>query len=146
MENKIFKNNELHSNESVFCEVMKNHTFNSSAGPKLEEKLKPGEGSQKFGRIQKNLYCLLGNGNDKVLTIPEIANELLIRNYPEVVGFDGEGKLVIFVPEWYLTKASTCVEPSRSETLQGFVMIVVEFYSVTSKIQQIFTKKNPLRK
>ena len=88
--------NVRHSDESPFCEVMRNQTFTSSDGPKLEERLNPGEGSKTFGKIQKNLHCLLGNGRNEVLTIPEIANEVSIRNYPEMIDFDGKGKLVIF--------------------------------------------------
>ena len=109
-----------HSNDDVFCEVFKNQTFNSSDGPKLEEKLKPNNGSDKFGKIEKNLNCLLGNGRNGIFTIPEIANQLFTRNYPEVEGFDGKGKLVTFIPEWYISKAIKCVDPSRSSTLQDY--------------------------
>ena len=55
--------------------------------------------STKVGKIQKNLNCLLGNGRNQVLTIPEIVAELLPRNYPELVDLDGSGRLVIFIPE-----------------------------------------------
>ena len=109
-----------HSNQSVFCDLFKNQIFNSSDGPKLEEKLKLGQGTEKFGKIQKNLHCLLGNGRDVILTIPEVVNELLIRNYPEVIDFDGKGRLVIFIPEWFLTKAIKCVDPSRSKQLKDY--------------------------
>ena len=94
-----------------------------SDGQKLEERLKPGEAIEKFGKIQKKLHCLLGNGRNVTLTIPETANELLIRNYPELVEFQGDTqktKMVIFVPEWYLTKAVKYVEPSRGEQLERY--------------------------
>ena len=70
--------------------------------------------------IHKTLYCLLGNGRKVVLTIPEIVDELLHRNYPELIDFNGTKKLVIFVPEWYLTKAIKYVEPSRGQELLDY--------------------------
>ena len=92
-----------HSNSSSLCTVLKNEHFQQSDGPGLDERLKPDEMSTKFGKIQNNLNCLLGNGRNQILTIPEIVAELLPRNYPELLDFDGSGRLVIFIPEWYLT-------------------------------------------
>ena len=110
-----------HSNDSVFCNVMKNQTFNSSDGPKLNEKMKPSSsGSDKFGKIEKILNCALGNGRNGVFPIPDVVNQLMMRDYSEVVSFDGQGKLVIFIPEWYLSKAIKCVDPTRSDTLQNY--------------------------
>ena len=117
MGNALSRNDGAHSSSSPFCEILKSQTFNLSDGQKLEERLKPGEAIEKFGKIQKKLHCLLGNGQNKVLTIPEIVNKLFIRNYPETVDFDGNGKLIIFIPEWFLTKAIKCVDPSRSQQL-----------------------------
>ena len=108
----------IHSNSSSLCAVLKNENFQKSDGPSLDERLKPDQMSTKFGKIQKNLNCLLGNGRNQVLTIPEIVAELLPRNYPELVDFDGSGRLVIFIPEWYLTKKAEYVEPSRGARLQ----------------------------
>ena len=80
--------------------------------------MKPSSGSDKFGKIEKKLYCLLGNGRNEILEIPEIVDELLTKNYPELKEFNGTEKLVIFVPEWYLTKAIKYVEPTRGSELQ----------------------------
>ena len=120
MGNTIVSTNEEHSNQSPFCELMKNQTFYSSNGPKLKEKVKPKNESDKFGKIEKSLNCLLGNGQNGTFPIREVAEHLLIRNYPEVASFDGKGKLVIFVPEWFLSKAVKCVDPSQSTKLQGY--------------------------
>ena len=112
-----------HLNDTRVCEVLKKQNFKLIEGSTLEEKLKPNRESDKFGKIQKKLHCLLGNGRNVTLTIPETANELLIRNYPELVEFQGdtqEKKMVIFVPEWYLTKAVKYVEPSRGEQLERY--------------------------
>ena len=62
----------------------------------------------------------MGNGRDQVLTIPEIVEEIMPRNYPEVVDFDGTEKLVTFVPEWYLTKNPKYADPSRGLQLQEY--------------------------
>ena len=107
-----------HSGNSILCDVLKKVDFLLLDGPKLEEKLKAEYESDKFGKIRKKLYCLLGNGRNEILTILEIVNELLTRNYPELEEFDGTEKLAIFVPEWYLTKAIKYVEPNRGSQLQ----------------------------
>ena len=111
---------EQHSNTGDLCDVLKIQKFNKSEGPCLKDKLKPDQGPNKFGKIHKNLNCLLGNGRDQVLTIPEIVEELMPRNYPEVVDFDGTGKLVTFVPEWYLTKAPKLADPARGPQLHAY--------------------------
>ena len=120
MEATVLCIDDAHSNQSPFCDLMKNQTFYSSQGPKLKEKLKPISESDKFGSIEKNLNCLLGNGQNGFFPIPDIAERLLFRNYPEVVSFDGKGKLVIFVPEWFLSKAFKCVDPSHSKMLEDY--------------------------
>ena len=109
-------------NDSVFCEVMKTQTFITSDGPNLEEKLRHSNGSDKFGKVEKNLNCLLGNGKNGIFTISDITNKLFIRNNPELVSFDDKGKLVIFVPEWYISKAIKCIDPSCICTLQDYSM------------------------
>ena len=113
-----------HLNDTSFCKVLKKQNFKLIEGTTLEEKLLDSSGkSDKFGKIQKKLHCLLGNGRNVTLTIPETANELLIRNYPELVEFQGdtqEKKMVIFVPEWYLTKAVKYVEPTRGKQLEKY--------------------------
>ena len=87
--------------------------FSKSEGPCLEDKLKLDQGPNKIGKVHRNLSALLGIGRNQVLTIPEIVEQLLPRNYPELVDFDGTGKLVIFFPEWFLTKAAKFVDQSR---------------------------------
>ena len=69
---------------------------------------------------KKNHTLLLGNGRDELLTIPEIADELLLRNYPMLIDFDGNRRLVIFVPDWYLTRLPEYVDPSRGRELQNY--------------------------
>ena len=100
-----------HTNTSDLCDILNNQKFSKSEGPCLNDKLIPDQGANKFGKIHKNL---------QVMTIPEIVEELLPRNYPEVVDFDGTGKLVTFVPEWYLTKAPKYVDLSRGPQLQEY--------------------------
>ena len=113
-------NVEEHKNTGDLCDILKIQNFSKSEGQSLKDKLQPDQGSNKFGKIHKNLNCLLGNGRDQVLTIPEIVEELLPRNYPEVVDFDDTKKLVTFVPEWYLTKAPKFIDPSRGPQLQEY--------------------------
>ena len=110
----------IHSNSSLLCTVLKNQHFVESEGPSLNERLQPDGISKTFGKIRKNLYCLMGNGNHGMLTITEIVAKLLPRNYPELVDFDDSKRLMIFVPEWYLTKAVKYAEPSRGPQLQEF--------------------------
>ena len=109
-----------HSNETILCGVLKIQAFRKLEGEKLDEMLANVRGSSKFGKIEKELFCLLGNGRNEVLTIPEIVNELLPRNYPELNEFRGEKNLVIFVPEWYLTKAPKYVDPRRGPELEQY--------------------------
>ena len=109
-----------HTNTSHLCDTLNNQNFSKSEGPSLKDKLQPDQGDNRFGKIQKNLNCLLGNGRNQVLTIPEIVEELMPRNYPEWVDFDGTGKLVTFVPDWFLTKAPKYIDPSRGPQLKGY--------------------------
>ena len=109
-----------HLNTGALCDILRNQKFIKSEGPCLKDRLKPDQGTNKFGKIHKNLCSLLGNGRDQVLTITEIVEELLLRNYPEIVDFDGTEKLVTFVPEWYLTIAPKLADPSRGPQLQGY--------------------------
>ena len=109
-----------HSNDTILCRILKTQNFNSSDGPKLEERLTNFQDSRKFGKIQKKLACFMGYGTNETLTIPEIVDRLLPRNYLELEEFDGTQKLVIFVPEWYLTKAVKYVDPSRSVLLRQY--------------------------
>ena len=118
---KLFDSKE-HTNSSKLCNVLKKQRFELSHGPKLEEKLINIEGSKTFEKIENKLNILLGGGRNEVLTIPAIVDKLFTRNYPEFKDFDGVGKLVIFVPEWYLAKMGTInfVDPSRGRQLHNY--------------------------
>ena len=120
-ESEIVSNHDVeHTNTGALCDILRNQKFIKSEGPCLKDRLEPDQGANKFGKIHKNLSSLLGNGRDQVLTIPEIVEEIMPRNYPEVVDFDGTKKLVTFVPEWYLTKNPKYADPSRGPQLQEY--------------------------
>ena len=69
-----------------------------------------GSRTQKIRNILKNLYILLGHG-EQARNIEEAVSKLMIRNYPEILAWDGKTKLVVFVPEFYLNKATDYVDP-----------------------------------
>ena len=120
-ESEIVSNHDIeHTNTGALCDILRNQKFIKSEGPCLKDRLEPDQGANKFGKIHKNLSSLLGNGRDQVLTIPEIVEEIMPRNYPEIVDFDGTKKLVTFVPEWYLTKNPKYADPSRGPQLQEY--------------------------
>ena len=66
--------------------------------------------NQKIRHILKNLYVLLGHG-EHVRDAKEAVAKLMSRNYPEILEWDGLSKLVVFVPEFYLNKATDYVNP-----------------------------------
>ena len=66
--------------------------------------------AQKIRNILKNLYVLLGHGQ-QARDIEEAVAKLMERNYPEILAWDGKSKLVVFVPEFYLNKATEYVDP-----------------------------------
>ena len=66
--------------------------------------------NQKIRHILKNLYVLLGHGQ-RARDIKEAVAKLMIRNYPEILEWDGVSKLVVLVPEFYLNKATEYVNP-----------------------------------
>ena len=115
------------SDNTAVCKVLRFQTFKEVPGEKLNEKLENIADSDKFGKIQKRLQCLLGNGRNEVLTIPKIVNELFPRNYPELYELQEESKwrgrkkpIKTFVPEWYLTKAPKYIEPKRGPELEKY--------------------------
>ena len=69
----------------------------------------------------------MGNGNHGMLTIPEIVAQLLPRNYPELLDLDDSKRLLIFVPEWYLSKNVKYVEPYRGPQLQEYSESLANF-------------------
>ena len=72
--------------------------------------------NQKIRHILKNLYVLLGHGQ-QARDIKEAVATLMSRNYPEVLSWDGFSKLVVFVPEFYLNKATEYVNPKVGSKL-----------------------------
>ena len=75
---------------------------------------------KKLRKIMKDLIVLLGNGVI-AKTIPEAVAKLLVRNYPKLVESDGTGKLVIFVPDYYLSslKMARYIDSSRGPELEA---------------------------
>ena len=66
--------------------------------------------NQKIRHILKNLYVLLVNG-EHARDAKEAVAKLMSRNYPEILAWDGLSKLVVFIPEFYLNKATEYVDP-----------------------------------
>ena len=60
----------------------------------------------------KELIVLLGHG-EFANSIPEAVAKLMVRNYPELVKWSGKEAIVIFIPEYYLSKAVKYVDPSK---------------------------------
>ena len=75
-----------------------------------------GSRTQKIRNILKNLYVLLGHG-EQARNIEEAVLKLMLRNYPEILAWDGKSKLVVFVPEFYLNKATDYVSPEDGPRL-----------------------------
>ena len=70
-------------------------------------------------------------GNGVIATsIPDAVAKLLARNYPELVDFDGKSKLVIFIPDYYLSslKGVKYIDPSRGPELQAYAKEAAELY------------------
>ena len=72
--------------------------------------------NQKIRHILKNLYVLLGHG-EHARDAKEAVAKLMSRNYPEVLAWNGLSKLVVFVPEFYLNKATEYVNPEEGPKL-----------------------------
>ena len=73
-------------------------------------------GNKKIRKILKNLYILLGHGQ-QARDIKEAVTKLMQRNYEEILTWDGKSKLVVFVPEFYLNKATEYVSPEDGPRL-----------------------------
>ena len=86
---------------------------------------------EKLKLILNKLTILLGQGieNKAILQkIPKIVDILMSRNYPQLMNWDGFGKLEpIFVPDHYLIKVPEYTDPSRGQD-------VMENYSEASRI------------
>ena len=107
------------SDTCEFCTFLKLQSFNLESNSNSETSDSQSRNSKikkKPRKIMKNLIALLGNG-EWANSIPEAVAKLLIRNYPDLIEWDGKAKLVIFIPEFYLNKAVKYVEPARGATL-----------------------------
>ena len=80
-------------------------------GKKLAAK---GNTEKKLRKIMKELIVLLGHGKF-ANSIPEAVATLMVRNYPELVKWTGKEQeaIVIFIPEYYLSRAVKYVDPSK---------------------------------
>ena len=83
-------------------------------GRKLAKKKGLTKRDKKLRKIMKELIILLGHGQ-QVNSIPEAVAALLARNYPDLVKWNGDKKLVIFIPDFYLNKAVNYVNPNRGD-------------------------------
>lgn len=61
----------------------------------------------------------MGNG-ETTTSIKKAVAKLLPRNYPELIDFNGENKVVVFVPDYFLnsTKVVKCIDPSKAKELR----------------------------
>jgi hypothetical protein len=78
-------------------------------GKKLAAK---GNSQKKLRKIMRELIVLLGHG-EFANSIPEAVAKLMERNYPELVKWSGKDAIVIFIPEYYLSRAFKYVDPSK---------------------------------
>ena len=95
------------SNLLVTCDLdayLKIHPFDLTSSQNGSSR------NQKIRHILKNLYVLLGHAQ-RARDIKEAVLKLMSRNYPEILEWDGLSKLVVFVPEFYLNKATEYVNP-----------------------------------
>ena len=105
---------------------------------KIAKRLKPKKEfthkEKKLRKIMKDLIVLLGNGVI-AKTIPEAVAKLLVRNYPKLVESDGTGKIVIFVPDYYLSslKMARYIDPSRGPELEASAKKAAELYPERKK-------------
>ena len=101
------------SNSFVTCDLdayLKIHPFDLTSSQNASSR------NQKIRHILKNLYVLLGHGQ-RARDIKEAVAKLMSRNYPEILEWDGLSKLVVFVPEFYLNKATEYVNPEDGPKL-----------------------------
>ena len=101
------------SNTHVSCDLdafLKIYPFDLSSSQNANSRY------QKVRHILKNLYILLGHG-EQVRDIKEAVAKLMSRNYPDILAWDGKSKLVVFIPEFYLNKATDYVSPKDGPRL-----------------------------
>ena len=103
------------SNTSVSCDLddfLKIYPFDLTSSHNVSSR------NQKIRHILKNLRILVGHGQPAE-DIKEAVATLMSRNYPEILAWDGLSKLVVFVPEFYLNKATEYVNPEDGPKLLG---------------------------
>ena len=101
------------SNTFESCELdacLKIHQFDLTSSQNASSR------NQKIRNILKNLFILLGHGQH-ARDIKEAVSKLMQRNYQEILTWDGKSKLVVFVPEFYLNKATEYVSPEDGPRL-----------------------------
>ena len=101
---------------SELRDVLGIKAFKISSGneEKLAEKLKSHQ--KKVAARQKSFYML--SCNLKTQDIFQVANELLLRDYPEIFSFDGKMPIgPIFIPECFIPKKPRIVAPECSKTV-----------------------------
>ena len=101
------------SNSLVSCDLdafLKIYPFDLTSSQNVNSR------TQKIRHILKNLRVLVGHGQPAG-DIKEAVATLMSRNYPEVLDWDGLSKLVVFVPEFYLNKATEYVNPEDGPKL-----------------------------
>ena len=67
--------------------------------------------------VLDNLIFLLGNGDyshRQLGNIKKVVDDLMWRNYPEVMKWNQSQKCVVFIPDHYLIGAPECVAPERT--------------------------------
>ena len=80
---------------------------------------------KKLRKIMRELIFLLGH-NQRVNSIPVAVAALLKRNYPDLVEWNGDTKLVIFVPDYFLNKAVKYADPKRGDEVLKHLKQVAE--------------------
>ena len=132
---------DLSPSQSIELDVIPEST--EEPGPSRElkniaKRLKPKKEftnkEKKLRKIMRDLIVLLGNGVI-AKTIPEAVAKLLVRNYPKLVESDGTGKLVIFVPDYYLSslKMARYIDPSRGPELEASAKKAAELHPERKK-------------
>ena len=111
----------------TFGEILMRQHFIKSDGPPLFERLAR-QDTKKLRKVMKNLITLMGPG---VLanSIHEATEKLMLRSYPELLDFDGTQKLVIFIPERFLTKVPKYLDPSHGPELQNHAEVAASLHA-----------------
>ena len=123
------------SKSSQLSDILRIQDFNLYPGEaSLKDRLNPSSDHNsstnavnKLRRIKKGLEVLFGNC-DYPSSIPEAADKLLKRNYPELCEIHELQNLQIFIAEYFLSKAFNLADPSRGSKLLSHVKSARELY------------------